>query len=131
MRNGIRVSVTALGLALSSLTLAGDFDGSRQLICAPVEAAACISGDGCASGIPDDIGAPAFLRIDFPQKLIIGPKRASPIRSMDKMQHQLLLQGAELGHAWSMALGLEDGKLAVTLVDRDGAFVVFGSCTPL
>ena len=130
MRSILNVPVAALALALSPCTMAGDFDGSNQLICAPVEAAACASGEGCATGIPDDFGAPAFMRIDFLQKLVVGPKRASPIRSMDKTEHQLLLQGVELGHGWSMAIDAATGKMAVTMVDRHGAFVVFGACTP-
>ena len=70
------------------------------------------------------------MRIDFLQKLVVGPKRASPIRAMDKTEHQLLLQGVELGHGWSMAIDAATGKMAVTMVDRHGAFVVFGACTP-
>jgi hypothetical protein len=42
-----------------------------------------------------------------------------------------LLQGTELGFAWTIALDQANGKMMVTLVDRDGAFVFFGSCTPL
>jgi hypothetical protein len=130
MRGILNVPVAALALALSPLAPAGDFDGSKPLICAPVEATACASGDGCASGIPDDFGAPAFMRIDFQQKQIVGPKRASAIRFMEATEHQLLLQGTELGHAWSMAIDAASGRMAVTMADRHGAFVVFGACTP-
>lgn len=131
MRNILNFSAAVLAMALSAAAMAGDFDGTKQLICAPVEASACSSGEGCATGIPDDFGAPAFMRIDFLQKLILGPKRASPIRFMENSEHQLLLQGTELGHAWSMAIDAASGRMAVTMADRNGAFVVFGTCTPL
>src|SRR5512139_843747 len=131
MEKIVRVPLVVLAWALGSTAIAGDFDGSRPLICAPVEAMECHTGEGCDEGIPDDVGAPAFMRIDFAKKVIVGPKRTSPIRSLDKEENQLLLQGTELGLAWSMALNTADGKMVSTFSNRDGAFVLFGSCTPL
>ena len=127
----IRVPLAALIGCLGSAAIAGDFDGSRKLICAPVEAQECHTGEGCKAGIPDDVGAPAFLRVDFAKKAIVGPKRTSPIRSMDKGDNQILLQGTELGLGWNMAINMTDGKLVATFSNQDGAFVLFGSCTPL
>ena len=131
MEKIIRVPLAALVWALSSTAIARDFDGSKPLICAPVEAMECHSGEKCETGIPDDVGAPAFMRIDFAKKVIVGPKRTSPILSMDKDDKQILLQGTELGLAWSMALHTTTGKMVSTFSSRDGAFVLFGSCTPL
>jgi hypothetical protein len=124
-----------LGAALLLLTAgtasAGDFDGSKLLICAPVEAIDCAAGEECTKGRPDDIGAPNFLRIDFAQKAIVGPQRTTPILFQDKSDDQILLQGKELGYAWTLALAQDNGTMTVTMVNREGAFVLFGSCTPL
>ena len=125
------VFLAALVWSLGSTAIAGDFDGSKTLICAPVEAMECYAGEGCEKGIPDDVGAPPFMRIDFSRKVIVGPKRTSPIRAMEKDDKQILLQGTELGLAWSMALNVENGKMVNTFSSRDGAFVLFGACTPL
>jgi hypothetical protein len=111
-------------------SLAADFDGSRPLICANLDASDCGPGQPCVRTRPDDIGAPVFMRIDFENKSIVGPKRTTPIASFDKSGNQLLLQGTELGYAWSVALDTASGRLAATLVDRDGVFVLFGACTP-
>jgi len=131
MEKRMRLSLAALIWSLGSPAFAADFDGSKPLICAPVEAMECYSGEKCEAGIPDDVGAPAFMRIDFARKVIVGPKRTSPIRSMEKDEKQILLQGTELGLAWSMALNIMDGKMVSTFSSRDGAYVLFGSCTPL
>ena len=131
MKNMMRMPLAALIWTFGVTAMAGDFDGSRTLICAPVEAMDCISGGGCEKGIPDDVGAPAFMRIDFAKKAVIGPKRSSPINAMEKDAQQILLQGTELGLAWSMALNAENGKMVATFSSRDGAYVLFGSCTPL
>ncbi len=131
MKNMMHVPLAAWILAVGATATAGDFDGSKPLICAPVEAMDCISGGGCEKGIPDDVGAPAFMRIDFAKKVIIGPMRSSPINAMEKDENQILLQGTELGLAWSMAFNTANGKMVTTFSSRDGAYVLFGSCTPL
>lgn len=131
MENRMCLPLVALIWSLGSVAIAGDFDGTKPLICAQVEAMECHTGEGCEKGIPDDVGAPAFMRIDFAKKVIVGPKRTSPIRAMEKDENQILLQGTEMGLAWSMALNITTGKVVSTFSSRDGAFVLFGSCTPL
>ena len=123
--------VVALALMTSGAAAAGDFDGSKLLICAPVEAMDCGPGDGCSKERPEDIGAPNFLRIDFANKVIVGPKQTTPILLMEKSNDQILLQGKELGYAWTLVLDQESGTMTMTLVNRESAFVLFGPCTPL
>jgi hypothetical protein len=115
----------------ASVAMAGDFDGSKKLICAPVLAMDCSAGAGCTKGLPNEIGAPAFMRIDFAKKEVIGPQRTSEIHSIEKSTEQVVLRGSELGFAWTMAVGQLDGGMSLSLVDSNGVFVLFGSCTPL
>jgi len=75
--------------------------------------------------------ASGFIRIDFANMTVIGPKMTTPIVSMEKSAGQLLLQGTEMGYAWSLALTPGNGKPAATLVDRDEVAVFFGACMPL
>ena len=140
LRGGIAKNILRLGLMqiIAGLTFitfgtasAGDFDGSKPLICATVDAMDCVSGEDCTKGRPGDLGPPAFLRIDFAKKTIGGPKRTTPIVSMDTTEEQVLLQGNEQGYGWTFALDQEGGKFSATLVNRDGVFVLFGSCPPL
>jgi hypothetical protein len=121
----------ALLLMTCSVAAAADFDGSKPLICAPVEAMDCVAGERCTRGTPDDIGAPAFVRVDISKKIVTGPHQTTPILFVDKSEQRVLLQGTELGFGWTMALDPGTGKLTTTLVDETGAFVLFGSCTPL
>ena len=107
---------------------AGDFDGSKALICAPARVHECDAGANCVAGSPREIGTPTFLRIDFEKKAVVGPQRSSPILHLEKSEGQLLLMGTELGFGWSLALNQETGDMAATLADRDGVFVMFGSC---
>lgn len=107
---------------------AADFDGSRPLICAPVEAIECQANEDCLGGNPDEMGAPSFTRVDFSVRTISGPLRTTKIVSMDKTADQITLHGNELEHAWTMIIDAQ-GKMTATLAGRNIAFVLFGSCT--
>jgi hypothetical protein len=131
MKLGDFAAACAAAWALVVPAFGADFDGSKRLICATVEARDCASGGECFRGLPDEIGAPAFLRIDFEKKAIVGPQRTTPILFMEKGDRQLLLQGTEIGYAWALALDQASGRFSASLTDLDGAFVLFGSCTPL
>jgi hypothetical protein len=119
MTISVRIGLGALALAAAWTSTAADFDGSKMIICAPVEAMDCPPGALCQRGIPDDIGAPAFIRIDFGKKVVIGPKRSTPITSIEKSESQVLLQGSELGYGWSIAVDQQGGQMSATLTNRE------------
>lgn len=125
-------SLVLLGLSLLAVpALAADFDGSKPLLCATQAALDCSRGDDCASGLPEEIGAPAFMRIDLAKKAVVGPNTTSDILLQDKSGKQLLLQGREAGFGWTIVVNQEGGELTVTLTNRSGAYVLYGACTVL
>jgi hypothetical protein len=120
-----------LCLAVSP-AFAGDvIDGTKPLLCATIEALDCDPGVPCERGIPEIMGAPQFLRIDFAKNEIAGPKRASKIRSLDKDDDQIILQGygQELGMGWTVALDRSTGSMRIVLASNDATFIIFGACT--
>lgn len=130
MKKVIRNSLAVLLCLSGTVSLAGDFDGTKALICAPVVVMDCVVDEGCTKGTPDELGAPAFIRIDFEKKLIIGPKQVTPIVSMDKNDKQILMQGTELGFGWTIMVGAE-GRLITSMIDHNGAYLMYGACTTL
>jgi len=123
--------LTCLTVCLSlSTAIAADFDGSKPLICAPTEAVDLFAGDRIVKARPSDIGAPSFLRVDIANKKIAGSKRVTPIKYIEKNDMQILLQGTELGFGWTLALDQNEGAMTITFVDRMGAVVLSGTCTP-
>lgn len=125
-------NLVLLSLALlAGPALAADFDGSKPLLCATQSALDCSRGDDCAAGLPEDVGAPAFMRLDLAKKTVIGPNTTSEILLQDKSGKQLLLQGREAGFGWTIAVDKESGQLTVTLTNRSGAYVLYGACTLL
>lgn len=122
-----------VGLVVVSLPAwaAEDFDGTKTLICASIEAIVCEPGEACEKGLPETVGAPQFMRVDFGRKVIVGPKKTTEIRLMDKGDEQITLQGSELSFSWTFVLDRETGKMTATIAGRESAFVIFGACTPL
>lgn len=108
---------------------ASDFDGSNALICATVEARDCVLSLGCFAGEASEVGAPAFMRIDFNEKVIKGPNRSTPIVAMERNENQMLLQGTELGYAWAFAINQLNGHFSASLTNVNGSFLLFGTCT--
>ena len=62
---------------------------------------------------------------------MVGQKRTTPIMHSDKSDQQLVLQGVEMGLAWTIVIDTTDGAMMVSMVDSGGAYVLSGSCTPL
>jgi hypothetical protein len=127
IRNLVLLSLSLLALP----ALAADFDGSKPLLCATQAALDCSRGDDCAAGLPEEIGAPAFMRLDLAKKTVIGPQTTSEILLQDKSGKQLLLQGREAGFGWTIVVDQQSGELTVTLTNRNGAYVLYGACTVL
>jgi hypothetical protein len=111
--------------------VASDFDGSRELICAPVTAMDCAAGVACVSGTPTEMGAPSFVRVDAAKKQVKGARRSLPAQRVEKTPEQLLLQGFDDGQAWAIAIDAASGRMYATLTGRDGAITMTGACTPL
>ncbi len=116
-------------LAVVSPALAGDLmDTTKPLLCASIEALDCDPGEPCDRGIPDNMGAPQFLRIDFAKNEIIGPLRTTKIRSTDKDDDQIVLQGYEIGLGWTLAIDRYTGHMRATFAGGNASFIIFGAC---
>jgi len=133
MRKSIFSSLVVATLLLMVIPAGAEevFDGTKQLLCATIEAIDCSPGEQCERGLPEIIGAPQFMRIDFAKKEVIGPKRSAEILLMHKNDEQLTLQGYELDMGWTLAIDRDTGKMTVTFARGESAFVIFGACTPV
>ncbi len=131
MRTLLTPRAAVLAMFLVASAGSGAAEVSPRLMCATLEALDCGAGEGCFKGRPSELGAPAFMRIDLEKMVIAGSQRTTPIVSLAKHPDSLSLQGAEGTYAWSLVVDTNDGSMAATLVNREGAFVLFGSCTEL
>lgn len=131
MSPSFRRGAAVLTMSLAAGATCGAADTPQRLMCATLEALDCEAGTACLRGRPSELGAPAFMRIDLENMVIAGTQRTTPIASLEKRTDSVLLQGAEGDFAWTLVVDTQGGTMAATLVNREGAFVLFGSCTAL
>ncbi|MEX3809997.1 hypothetical protein AB3X96_06975 [Paraburkholderia sp. BR13439] len=110
---------------------AADFDGSKRLMCATIDAHACDPGIACTRALPADLGLPKFLTLDFDKRAVVGPAHTTPMLSVTKEADQLVMLGNEMGFGWTLAVDSTDGEMTLMIANRNDAFVLFGNCTPL
>ena len=128
-----RAWVLTLGCCLwVSQVQAGDFDGSKNLVCAPIDTLRCVSGDGCTRGEAEQVNLPKFFEVDFAQKRLasLSTDRFTSVLHSMRDEGTLILQGAELGRGWTLTISEADGEMTLSSSGADFAFVVFGACTP-
>jgi hypothetical protein len=112
------------------------YDGTSNFICATQGVMACVDGAICSKGQARDFDMPDFMMVDFKGKVIRafydGDKEAtSPIRNMEKSGSQLILQGVENDHGWSVAVHRESGRMNVGVAGSEVSFTLFGACQVL
>lgn len=127
--SGKSFAVAFACLAATTTAPADDFDGSKPLICATVEARDCVLQAECFSGEARQVGAPAFFRLDFEKKMIHGKDRSSPISSFEESPAAILLQGAEIGYGLSVGIDKQSGAFSASITNFEGSFLLFGNCT--
>ncbi len=136
--NKLRTMVLVLSfIFIAPFTVAaGDFDGSKKLLCAITEGIECGPDGECLEVMPEDINIPAFIKIDFKEKKISGTREngelaSTKIDKMVRMDGKLILQGAENGRGWSMVITEATGKMVLTASGDQVGFIFFGNCMPI
>ena len=140
-----KMKILGLTIAFAGLiafqATAGNFDGSKALICAVMDIAECQPGGKCQQVTAEEIGIPSFLRINFKEKSISasymdGSQRSTTIENFEKIDGKVIIQGAEDGIegvrdglGWSLAIAEETGKMVLTASGDDVGFAMFGACT--
>ena len=111
--------------------LAADFDGSKPLICAAIEAHDCGLGMTCERAIPEDLNVPQFIRLDFNAKTMSARGRSTSMQTNTRSSGMLILQGFENSRAFSITISEQSGKLVGAIAADEQGFMIFGACTPL
>ena len=112
------------------------YDGTSNFICATQGVMACVDGAICSKGQARDFDMPDFMMVDFKGKVIRafydGDKEAtSPIKNMESSGTQLILQGVENDHGWSVAVHRESGRMSTSVAGDEVSFILFGACHEL
>jgi len=125
-----------LVFSISAAAAADDLKGSNQILCTAVQAMVCTEDGDCVVDNPWAFNIPQFLEIDLTGKKVSttrasGENRSSPIKTLERDDEAIYIQGIELGRAFSLVINESSGMLTAA-VARDGKSVgVFGACTPM
>jgi hypothetical protein len=126
------ILAASLGLA-GPAAAAGKYDGSQPMLCAVTVMSECTADGKCERSAPQEgNNLPTFLRVDVKGGTLNandGSGRKTAIRASSMVDGQLMLQGIENGKAWNMVIGSETGRWGGSVVEDDGSFAIFGSCT--
>ncbi len=126
----LRPASIVLALALSSVAVAEEFDGSVPLQCTAQKGHDCLPDENqCNRLKPEGDKEPVF-GIDVANKQIRSPFRTELLSILYTTSNKdsLVLQGADLQFAWSALIHKTSGALRLAVADRKGAYVVFGQC---
>ena len=127
------ITISASSVAASAAGL----DGSANLVCAANKVVACTKTAVCLEGDASSFDLVEFMFVDFKAKVVkartLGDSRKeeSPIRSIEKSNTQMILQGAENGHGWGMSIDLAGGRMSAAIAGESVSFMIFGVCTAL
>ena len=137
MRNRVAsVAAGALGLALCARGSADDLKAQDRFLCTALQASVCTTDAECTDDAPWNLNIPQFIEIDVKNKTVSttkasGENRSTPVRSVDRADGLIVLQGFEAGRAFSFVISEETG-IASVAVARDSKVVsIFGACTPM
>jgi hypothetical protein len=141
-RTKVLGAAVLLGITLfasSSVSAKGKFDGSSNLVCAAFDVMACLNAGVCSRGEARTFDLPEFMNVDFKKKMVHVSYDAdsekqtasSPIKNSEVSGNQLILQGVENNHGWSMAINQESGRMSVSAVGDEVTFTIFGACKAL
>jgi hypothetical protein len=140
--SALLITVGLFTALASTQVLAGDFDGSRPLVCASVKVFECSQVEGCEEVTLEEVGLPQFSIIDFREKIIrptkeSGLDRTTRIENAKRVAGKMIIQGAEEGLegvreglGWTIAISEESGRWVLSASGDGVAFVAYGACTP-
>ena len=115
---------------------ADDLTGADRILCAPGEVTICATDGECTSGPPWKFNVPDFIEVDLEARLLktteaSGENRQTPILQIIREDGLIVLQGFEMGRAFSFNIDESSGTMTAAAA-RNGRFVgAFGVCTPL
>ncbi len=129
-----KLLVTVCGLLLGGGVLADDVSESDRILCATNKIMLCFEDGDCFEILPQDVDMPQFIIVDIKKKLLSttkasGENRTTKVKNFERADGKLIMQGVELGRAYSILIGESTGFMTAS-VARDGFTVsAFGACT--
>ena len=137
MRNRLYGFVGALlVLAAPAAAVADDLTGEQMILCTAVQVTLCTDDGDCAIENPWNLNVPQFIEINLKDRKMSttkasGENRSTPIRTLEREDGQIFLQGVEAGRAFSFVITEKTGMASIAVAREGKTVSVFGACTPM
>jgi hypothetical protein len=137
MRNRLAlIGLSVVGMVIGGAAAAEDLTDAEKILCAGVQATYCDTSGDCEIGMPWLWNMPHFVEIHLDEGVMqtteAAPRpRQTPIRTLERADGEIYVQGIENGRAFSVVIDEASGVASIAIA-ADGLTVsVFGACTPL
>jgi hypothetical protein len=133
----VRGFLLAVMLVLAAQAVgADDLTGSDRFLCAPVQAAECFENGECGIDVPWNLNIPGFIEVDLAAMRLSttaasGENRSTPIEHVTRRDGAIVLQGFEMGRAFSWVISEDSGHVTAAIASEGRGVTVFGACTPI
>jgi len=137
LHRGLRRALPAFAtLCVSGALLADDVTGSDSLLCYALSATRCGIAGTCVQTQPWELNLPDFLKLDLDAKLAMtteasGELRETPIRTIERGDGMILLQGVQGERAFSWLITEDTGEGTLTVSSPAAGLTLFTVCTPI
>jgi hypothetical protein len=137
MRHRTALSGLAVVLLLGSApALCDDLSEATSLLCSSSWAMVCTGDQECESGPPWAWNIPQFVEVNLETKMLStteasGENRTTPAEFLRREDGVIVIQGMELGRAFSIVVSEDLGSMSASIAAEDLTVSVFGACTPL
>lgn len=128
---GISVVLFTCGSAMAE-----NLTGADKILCAGIQATYCDTSGACEIGMPWQWNMPEFVEIDFEAKIVSTTAaaerpRRTPIRTLERGNGEIYLQGVENARAFSFVIDEASGFASIAIAADGMTISVFGACTPV
>ena len=115
---------------------ADDLADSNRFLCSPVQATVCFDDGECEIDLPWNLNIPDFIEVDLDARRLSttaasGENRMTPIENVSRRDGLIVLQGFEMGRAFSWVISEQTGQVTAAIATEGRAVTVFGACTPI
>ncbi len=137
MDRRVAILLVALTLVLASPpVVADDLTGHDRFLCSIGDVTMCNVDWECETASPSRFNIPDFIEFDLDAGMLKTTEashenRRTPILHVTREDGLIVLQGLEMGRAFSFNIEEDTGLLAAAAARPGGFSGAFGVCTPL
>ena len=129
-----RYLFTCIPIFACSAALADNLENSDRMLCSASTIQVCYEEGDCYDIRPWEVNVPQFVVIDVKKKTLSTTKssdenRSTAIRTLEREDGKIYLQGIEAGRAFSYVIDEATGFVTVSVSSDGLAVAVFGACT--